>query len=262
MLAVLSPAKKLTPTLRPGVPVTQPALQADIAALGEVTRALDVAQIRALMHLSESLGQLNFERFQAFGLPFDTLNAVHAIFTFAGDTYQGFDAASLDDAGVAFAQDHVAILSGLYGLLRPLDLMQPYRLEMGTRLATDRGASLYDWWGDRLADYANRLTESHADRTVLICASNEYSRALRVKQLAGPVITPVFKEESGGALKTISFFAKRARGMLARYLVDARLAQAEGLKNFNGGGYRFDPALSTDTEWVYRRPKPPPKSKR
>jgi cytoplasmic iron level regulating protein YaaA (DUF328/UPF0246 family) len=259
MLAVLSPAKKLTPTLRADTPVTQPALQTDIAELAEVTRALDVPQIRALMHLSEALGALNYERFQAFQLPFDTLNAVHALFTFAGDTYLGFDAASLDDAGVAFAQAHVAILSGLYGLLRPLDLMQPYRLEMGTRLQTARGKSLYDWWGDRIVDYANTLTEQHADRTVLVCASSEYSRALRTAKLAGPVITPVFKEESGDTLKVISFFAKQARGMLARYMVDQRLTQPAGLKAFDRGGYRFDPALSTETEWVFRRPKPPPK---
>lgn len=259
MLAVLSPAKKLTPTLRPGTPATQPALQHDIEQLQKVTRRLPVKKIRDLMHLSADLGALNHARFQALELPLTPENAVHALFTFAGDTYLGFDAATLDDAGIAFAQGHVAILSGLYGLLRPLDLMQPYRLEMGTRLKTRRGESLYDFWGNRLAKLADTLTEGHADRTVIVCASTEYSRALRTERLAGPVLTPVFKEESGGELKVISFFAKQARGMLARFLVDARLESPEGLKAFDRGGYRYDPALSTDTEWVYRRPQPPPK---
>lgn len=261
MLAVLSPAKKLTPTLRPALGHTQPALQADIGELMAVTRQLDAGQIRELMHLSESLGQLNYERFQVMGLPFDADNAVQALFSFAGDTYVGFDAATLDDDGVAFAQQHVAILSGLYGLLRPLDLMQPYRLEMGTKLATPRGKSLYAFWGDRLADYANHLTAEHADRTVVVCASTEYSKALRTRKLAGPVITPVFKEEHNGKLSVISFYAKQARGMLARYMVDQRLTTPEGLKDFDRGGYRFDPKLSTDTEWVFWRPKPPPKGK-
>lgn len=260
MLAVLSPAKKLTPTLRPATPTTHPALQHDIAQLQKVTRRLRVKKIRELMHLSEALGTLNHARFQALDLELTPDNAVHALFTFAGDTYLGFDATSLDDAGVEFAQAHVAILSGLYGLLKPLDLMQPYRLEMGTRLKTRRGKSLYDFWGNRLAKYANTLTEGHADRTVVVCASTEYSRALKTDRLAGPVITPVFKEESDGQLKVISFYAKQARGMLARYMVDMRLEAPEGLKGFDRGGYRFDPALSSDTEWVYRRPKPPPKS--
>ena len=260
MLAVLSPAKKLTPTLRPGAPATQPALLHDLEQLIKVTRRLRPSKIRELMHLSEELGALNHERFQTMALPLTPENAFHAAFTFAGDTYIGFDAASLSDEGVAFAQDHVAILSGLYGLLRPLDLMQPYRLEMGTSLKTRRGATLYDFWGTRLAKLANSLTADHADRTVVICASNEYSRALKVQRLAGPVITPVFKEESDGALKVISFFAKQARGMFARYMVDARLESPAGLKGFGRGGYRFDAALSTDDEWVFRRPKPAPKN--
>ncbi|MCA9545045.1 MAG: peroxide stress protein YaaA [Myxococcales bacterium] len=261
MLAVLSPAKKLTPTLRAGLGHTQPALQDDIAALMKVTRRLTVAQIRELMDLSESLGQLNFERFQAMGLPFDADNAVHALFSFAGDTYVGLQADTLTDEDVAFAQDHVAILSGLYGLLRPLDLMQPYRLEMGTGLATRRGKTLYAFWGARLAAYANQLTAGHSDRTVVVCASSEYSKALRTHKLAGPVITPVFKEEHNGKLSVISFYAKQARGMLARYLVDERLTTPEGLKAFDRGGYRFDPELSSADEWVFWRPKPTPKGK-
>lgn len=260
MLAVLSPAKKLTPTLRPETPATQPALQHDLEQLLKVTRRLRPKKIRELMHLSENLGALNYERFQTMSLPLTEENAHHAIFTFAGDTYLGFDAATLDAEGAAFAQAHVAILSGLYGLLRPLDLMQPYRLEMGTRLSTRRGANLYDFWGDRLAKYANALTREHADRTVVVCASNEYSKALKLPRLAGPVITPVFKEESGGDLKVISFYAKQARGMFARYMVDERLTTPAGLKGFDRGGYRYDDALSTADEWVFRRPKPAPKN--
>ena len=260
MLAVLSPAKKLTPTLRPGARATQPALQHDLEQLLKVTRALRPKAFRALMHLSENLGALNHERFQTMALPMTPENAYHSAFTFAGDTYIGFDAATLADDGLEFAQAHVAILSGLYGLLRPLDLMQPYRLEMGTRLKTRRGETLYDFWGARLAKYANALTVDHADRTVVICASNEYSKALQVDRLAGPVITPVFKEESDGQLKVISFYAKQARGMFARYMVDARLETPAGLKGFDRAGYRYDDALSTANEWVFRRAKPAPKN--
>ncbi|MGK0360450.1 MAG: cytoplasmic iron level regulating protein YaaA (DUF328/UPF0246 family) [Bradymonadia bacterium] len=260
MLAVLSPAKKLTPTLRPDTPTTALALSNDIAQLLKVTRRLRPAQIRELMDLSENLGALNFERFQTMALPITPATGYHAIFTFAGDTYVGFDAATLADDAVAFTQAHVAILSGFYGLLRPLDLMQPYRLEMGTRLKTRRGANLYSFWGTRLTKLANELTADHADRTVVICASTEYSKALKVDRLAGPVLTPVFQEESDGELKTISFYAKQARGMFARYMVDMQLETPAGLKDFDRGGYRYDDALSTDDEWVFRRLKPMPKN--
>ncbi len=258
MLAILSPAKKLTPTLDPQLPHTVPALHDDILKLLKVTRGLSAKKLQDLMHISEALGQLNFERFQVFETPFTRENSTHAALTFAGDTYVGFDASTLTADDFNFAQAHVAILSGLYGVLRPLDLMQPYRLEMGTALKSPRRANLYKFWQPKLAAHLNTLTEGHADRTVINCASNEYSKAVVLDALAGPVITPHFKEAKDGKLKSISFYAKRARGMMARFVVDKRAQSPEALKAFNFGGYVFDPAQSTATDWLFTRPQPIP----
>lgn len=260
MLAMLSPAKKLTPTLAADLPHTLPALQEELGQLLEIARTKSAAQLRSLMHISEALGQLNFERFQHFEVPFTRENATHAALTFAGDTYVGLDAGTFEARDFTFAQDHVAILSGLYGVLRPLDLMQPYRLEMGTALKVGRHANLYGFWQPKLAPLINQLTEGHADRTVINCASKEYSKAVVFSALAGPVITPHFKEAKDGKLKSISFYAKRARGMMARYLVDSRAESPEALKDFDYGGYVFDAAQSTDSDWLFTRPQPIPKS--
>lgn len=261
MLVLLSPAKKLTPTLHPDLPHTQPALPEAIAGLAKITRTLSASDIGGLMHLSEKLAQLNFERFQLFEQPFTRENSVHAALTFAGDTYVGLDAASLNAADFAFAQTHVAILSGFYGVLRPLDLMQAYRLEMGTKLANPRGANLYAWWQPKLAALLNTWLADHTDQTVINCASNEYNRAVHMPSLSGPVITPHFKEAKDGKLRVISFYAKRARGMMARYLVDTRAETPEVLKGFDYGGYTFDAGQSTATDWLFTRPQPIPKGR-
>ena len=256
MIVLLSPAKKLhessvvaqiTPTISPLMDQTE--------LLMETTRRLSINDIKRLMSLSDKLAMLNHERFQSFKLPFDAQNATPAIGTFAGDTYIGFDAATLSADDLAFAQEHVGILSGLYGLLRPLDLMQPYRLEMKTRLPTERGKSLYDFWGDRVAKTIEQRLGAHPNPMVINLASAEYFRVVRAKTLAATVITPTFKEvKPDGSMKTVSFVAKRARGMMARYLVDHRLTEAAGLKAFDRVHYQFSAALSTETNWVFTRP--------
>ncbi|MEC9073348.1 MAG: peroxide stress protein YaaA [Myxococcota bacterium] len=254
MLALLSPAKKLNDAPpRPDLELTQPALGGDIDELMKTTRKLKAPDLMKLMKISQNLADLNRDRFQSFETPFTVSNSTPAALTFAGDTYQGFDAATLEADDLRFAQDHVGILSGLYGLLRPLDLMQPYRLEMGTRLKNPRGQDLYAFWGSRITSEVNRLTEGHADRTVVNLASNEYFKAVKPKELEGGLITPVFKDLRDGKAKVISFLAKRARGAMARHIVQSRLQSPEGIKDFNDGGYAYRADLSTADQWVFIR---------
>ena len=203
------------------------------------------------MSLSDDLARLNRERFQAFEA--GSTDGVQAAFAFAGDVYEGLKARDLDAAGLAFAQDHVRILSGLYGLLRPLDRIQPYRLEMGTRLKTRRGASLYDFWGDRISKCLNADAEGHTDATLVNLASQEYFGVVDAKALKLPVVTPQFRESRDGESRIISFFAKKARGGMARFAIDERIERAEDLKAFDRNGYRFDKAASSDTEWIFIR---------
>lgn len=206
-----------------------------------------------LMGISENLADLNYQRFQHFSRPFDRSNAKPAIFAFRGDTYVGLDADTMKDADIDWAEDHFRMLSGLYGLLKPRDLMQPYRLEMGTRLENPRGKDLYAFWGDKIAKEINKLTEGHKDRSLINLASNEYFKSVKTKLLDGPVITPVFKEVKGGAAKVVGFSAKRARGMMARYMIDNRLENPQDLKKFNVDGYCYQDDLSNETEWVFTR---------
>jgi len=172
---------------------------------------------------------------------------------FNGDTYTGLEASSLSDASLEWAQNHLAILSGLYGILRPLDLIQPYRLEMGTRLKTGRGKSLYEFWGDRITDQIRAQLEKHEDATLVNLASNEYFKSVRTNALPGKVITPAFKEVRDGKPKMISFMAKRARGMMARYIIDNRIETPEALKEFDMGGYTYRSDLSDDATWTFTR---------
>lgn len=249
MLIALSPAKNLNFEPADGrLKATEARFPDETAKLVDVLKTKTPSKLAALMSLSENLSTLNAERFKAFG----TQSEKQAILAFNGDVYRGFDAASLDARGLAAAQERVRILSGLYGVLRPLDLIEPYRLEMGTALKTRRGETLYDFWGDRIA----RLLDEELDGTPLInCASNEYFKAVR--GLKSPVITCQFKEEKDGKHRVLSFFAKAARGMMARFAVDQRVDEPEGLKDFNTAGYRFEPGLSTDRTWVFARPQPP-----
>lgn len=254
MLIVLSPAKRLNYSEPPlAVRSTRPGFDKDIAELAEVTRKLSRADLRRLMHISEPLADLNHQRFQAFE-PNGDEGALPAAFAFAGDVYEGLKARELDQASLAWAQDRLRILSGLYGLLRPLDAIQPYRLEMGTRLRTQRGATLYDFWGDRLAKRLNADAEGHADPTLVNLASQEYFGAVDARALKLPVVTPQFRELRDGVSRIISFHAKKARGLMARWAIDNRVERAEDLKGFDLDGYGFDRAASGDDEWIFIRP--------
>ncbi|MEH6476942.1 MAG: peroxide stress protein YaaA [Sneathiella sp.] len=254
MLALLSPAKKLDFD-RTDTPETYTnlELQADTAELLTTARKQTANDLQNLMKISDDLSELNFQRFQAMTFPFTQENAKQAGFAFNGDTYTGLDITTLNATDLAYAQDHVRILSGLYGLVRPLDLIQPYRLEMGTRMKNTRGANLYEFWGSKLADAINDQLESHANKTVINVASNEYFKAVKKKQLKHPVVTPVFKEVKGDVAKMIGFSAKRARGMMARYISQNRIDTPEGIKDFNSAGYSFQPSYSNETEYHFYR---------
>jgi cytoplasmic iron level regulating protein YaaA (DUF328/UPF0246 family) len=256
MLAVLSPAKALDFSPVP-VPVqaTEPALIDDAQVLMRTTRALTQKRIRELMSLSADLAKLNHERYRSFELPFNASNALPAGLAFNGDVYRGLDARSLGADELEWAQQRLAILSGLFGLLRPLDLIQPYRLEMGTRLKTRRGANLYAFWGDRIAAQLQQCLADHDDPTLVNLASNEYFKAARAKSLKTPVVECVFEDwkQHPDEGKVIGFLAKYARGLIARYMITQRLDRVDGLKDFKVDRYEFQAARSTDERWVFSR---------
>ncbi|WP_426035545.1 peroxide stress protein YaaA [Brevundimonas sp. DC300-4] len=253
MLIVLSPAKRLDFT-EPShdVAATYRRFVDDTSTLSKTARNQTQADLRRLMGISTDLAKLNQARFKAFE-PDALDTGIQAAFAFAGDVYQGLEARTLDNAGLAFAQDHLRILSGLYGLLRPLDRIQPYRLEMGTRLKTRRGSSLYDFWGDRISKQLNADAEGQSDPTLVNLASQEYFGAVDAKALKLPVVTPHFREEKDGESRIISFFAKKARGTMARFAIDERIEAAGDLKAFDRDGYRFQKAASTETDWIFTR---------
>jgi cytoplasmic iron level regulating protein YaaA (DUF328/UPF0246 family) len=260
MLIVLSPAKKLDfAPATAAAPLTAPELAADIAELARTTRKLKRTDLKRLMSISDALADLNYQRFQAFDP--ESEDGVQAMLAFNGDVYDGLAARTLDKKALAWAQDHVRILSGLYGLLRPLDAIQPYRLEMGARLKTRRGASLYDFWRKRLPEALNQAAEGQADPTLVNLASQEYFGSVRTEALSIPHLTCHFKEvKPGEAPKALMLYAKTARGLMARYAIDHRIDSAEGLKDFNTAGYGFNAALSSATDWVFTRLQPPPKN--
>jgi uncharacterized protein len=252
MLTVISPAKKLdlAPLHLPaGMAQTQPAFAADASALARVARRLSVADLQGLMGISDALARLNKDRFAAFDRMPEAVKP--AALMFAGDTYAGLEAATMGADALRHAQGHLRILSGLYGLLRPLDAIQPYRLEMGSRLATLRGVNLYDWWGNRIARALNAAGKDAGTDVVLNCASVEYFGAVDRKALRLRVVTPVFLEDRVGGAKTISFLAKRARGAMARFVMDHRLTDPDDLRGFRAGGYAFDASQSADDRMVF-----------
>ncbi|GAB3324641.1 YaaA family protein [Haliea atlantica] len=258
MLTVLSPAKTLdfdhpAPTRRS----TQPRFLEQSAALVEDARELRPEDIRELMGVSEKIAELNFRRFHNWATPFDRDNAKQALFAFRGDVYTGLDADSLEAEEIAFAQQHLRILSGLYGLLRPLDLMQPYRLEMGLKFVNRGGRNLYAFWGDSLTRSLNSELGRSGSRVLVNLASNEYFRALQPGDLDAELVTPVFKDLKNGKYKVISFYAKKARGQMARYILRERLNEPAGLREFAVDGYRYNPELSTAREPVFTRDQPP-----
>ncbi|SEA52693.1 peroxide stress protein YaaA [Paraburkholderia sartisoli] len=256
MIIVLSPAKSLDYETPPHVKKhTIPDFVDDAAELIDGLRRLSPQQIATLMDISDPLARLNFQRYADWSEKFDTRNAKQAVLAFNGDVYEGFDAKSLSAADLDYAQKHVRVLSGLYGLLRPLDLLQPYRLEMGTRFENTRGKDLYAFWGERITQALNAQLKKNAGaaRILVNCASNEYFRSVKPKLLDAPVITPVFEDWKGGRYKIISFHAKRARGLMARYAVENRFDAPEALKGFDAEGYAFDADASNDSTYVFRR---------
>lgn len=254
MLALVSPAKKLDfTTLVSPIMHSQPDFLDRSQVLIKAARKLNRSDLSRLMKLSDKLTELNFQRFKAFALPFTTANAKQAVLAFSGDTYVGFDAASLSEDDLVYAQGHLRILSGLYGLLRPLDLVQPYRLEMGSRMKNPQGSDLYDFWANDLAEAIDRAVSDHKDPVVINLASNEYFKAARAKTMDARVITPIFKEVKDGEAKVLGMFAKRARGMMARFMVTKRIEESEKLKKFNIGGYAFQNHLSDAYNWVFTR---------
>lgn len=255
MIVLISPAKKLdfSPDKLP-VRSTKPQLLDDTRELMETARALSSSDLQEMMGLSKALGDLNHARFQSFAVDRDKpVESRAAAFAFRGDTYVGLQVDDFDADDLRFAQEHLRILSGLYGLLRPLDRIQPYRLEMGTRLTTPRGDNLYSFWGERIARAINQQSRRSSAKAIVNLASGEYFTAARANLLNKPIITPSFKELRGGKPKIISFSAKRARGMMARHIIRNRLADPKDMRDFAEDGYRFNAKLSGDKEWVFLR---------
>jgi len=260
MITLLSPAKKLnfdpvTTQLEASLPV----LRSDTLELAKVAKQQSADDLKKLMHISDKLAELNAERFKAFNLEGKSNSAKPAGLTFDGDVYWGLEAKSMSDADLSYSQDHLRILSGLYGVLRPLDSMQAYRLEMGTKLATKRGKSLYDFWGTTIADTLNADMENHADQTIVNLASNEYFKAVDKKTMTHPVITAKFLNVKDGKARALMYYAKYGRGLMARWIMQNRVDRAEGLKDFNLDGYKLDIKASSANELVFSRKQPAPK---
>ncbi|KAA1171179.1 peroxide stress protein YaaA [Marinobacter salinexigens] len=253
MLMVISPAKTLdyeSPLATERF--TQPDFLDDACELIDQLKELEPHQISNLMSISDKLGQLNADRFQHWHTPFAPGNARQAILAFKGDVYTGLNAGTFSEDDFDFAQNHLRMLSGLYGLLRPLDLMQPYRLEMGTKFQNSRGKDLYAFWGSIITDEINRLLA--ADDGVLVnLASNEYFKSVKKKDLDGRLVTPQFKDFKNGQYKMISFYAKKARGLMCRYAIENRITQADDLKGFNLEGYYFSEEQSDTNNWIFLR---------
>lgn len=257
MLTILSPSKTQdfsnNGNNHDSLPPSEPALLSESHKLVKELRKKSVQGISDLMDVSEKIATLNYERYQNFSLPFTTDNARPALMAFKGDVYTDIEVDDYSEQELAFAQDHLRILSGLYGLLRPLDLMQAYRLEMKTALKNSRGSNLYTFWGDRITKELNQALQSQDTPVLVNLASNEYFRAINTDKLRGEVITPVFKEHKNDAYKVIAIYAKRARGKMANFIIRERIDQPERLKTFTDGGYEYSEALSSDSEWVFIR---------
>lgn len=254
MILVISPAKTLdyeTPanTQR----FSQPDFLDESAELIDQLKTLSPSDISSLMSISDKLGVLNSNRFIDWQKPFTPSNSKQAVLAFKGDVYEGISANSLSEDDLNWANDHLRILSGLYGLLRPLDLMQPYRLEMGTRFSNERGKNLYEFWGDKITSKLNQELANQKSPVLINLASNEYFKSVKPKLLNAQVITPVFKDWKNDKYKIISFYAKKARGMMSAYIIKNRLEAPTDIKQFDTAGYAFSPEQSTESEWVFLR---------
>ncbi|MCF5706472.1 peroxide stress protein YaaA [Pseudomonas syringae] len=254
MLMVISPAKTLDYETPPATErYTQPQYLDHSKELIGQLRELTPAQIAELMHLSDKLAGLNAARFGSWTPAFTPENAKQALFAFKGDVYTGLQADTLTEDQLSYAQDHLRMLSGLYGLLRPLDLMQPYRLEMGTRLANARGKDLYAFWGTRISEWLNQTLADQGDDLLLNLASTEYFSAVKRSALNARIIDIEFKDWKNGQYKIISFYAKKARGMMSRFVIEERIDSPEALRAFDVQGYRYDTELSFPSKLVFLR---------
>ena len=254
MLIVVSPAKKLDyDTPAKTKTSTMPDFLEHSQILIDRLREFSAMDIAELMHLSMKLAELNFDRYEDWSLPLSTENAKQAMFAFKGDVYTGLDAESFSSADIKFAQKHFRMLSGLYGLLRPLDLMFPYRLEMGTKLDNERGKNLYEFWGNIITGAINKQLKSSKSEHLINLASNEYFKSVKTKNINADIITPAFKEYKNGEYKMIGIYAKKARGMLSRYIIQNQLTDVQDIKNFAEDGYKFNSKASSGNNWVFTR---------
>ena len=249
MLVVISPAKKLNSSLSIDSVPTKPIFSKNATELALVAKRLTLKELKNLMGLSDNLAELNSARFASFGKQ----RSLPAAFTFAGDTYKGLNVNSLSKSDIEWAQSHLRIISGLYGLLRPLDNIEPYRLEMGSKLKTEQGNNLYEYWNKKIALAINELSDETNSKVLVNCASQEYFQAVDMASLKPKVITPVFMENKNGENKIISFYAKKARGLMARYIIENKVRKIEDLKEFNFENYKYRKELSTETNLIFLR---------
>tara|TARA_B100001996_G_scaffold184015_1_gene140691 strand:+ start:4675 stop:5448 length:774 start_codon:yes stop_codon:yes gene_type:complete len=254
MITVISPAKKLSDECHAyEADHSQPAYLGKSTELVDQLKSYEPPHLQSLMGISEKLSVLNWERYQSWKPSFGSDNSRQAIFTFKGDTYTGLDADTLSNEDLSFSQNHTRILSGLYGVLKPLDLIMPYRLEMGTKIENKSGKDLYDFWGDMLVDGLEKDLSDHDSKYVVNCASVEYFKSIDKDSLKGKVITPVFKEIKNGKARIVSFFAKKARGMMARYIIQNRINDPKDIRQFDLGGYNYNDGLSNAVEPTFTR---------
>jgi len=253
MLMVISPAKSLDYEGRDYPKFTVPAVLDQSKTLVTQLSGYDAPELSKLMKISDKLAALNQQRYQDFATPFTPENAKQALLVFNGDVYRGIDSENYDDDDLDFAQNHLRILSGLYGMLRPLDLMQPYRLEMGTKLATEKGKNLYDFWGSQLSELINAELKNTPEPCLVNLASNEYFKSVDLKTLKARVLNIAFKENKSGTYKIVAIHAKRARGMMVDFVIRNRIEAPELMKGFDRDGYSFNAELSSENEWVFCR---------
>ncbi|MDJ0806727.1 MAG: peroxide stress protein YaaA [Gammaproteobacteria bacterium] len=254
MLIVISPAKTLDYATPPVTKThTKPAFLKQSQELIDNLRNYSALDLAELMTLSMKLAELNFERYHDWRTPFNTKNAKQAVLAMKGDVYTGLDAETFSAEDLNYAQDHLRILSGLYGIMRPLDLMQPYRLEMGTKLPNARGKDLYAFWGETITDALNKALKRQGDDVLVNLASNEYFKSVKPRRVKGRIITPQFKEQKPGGYKMIGVFAKKARGLMSRYIIQNRLSDPEEVKAFDLEGYAYNDTLSQQDQWVFTR---------
>jgi len=257
MLITLSPSKgqdfeQPAPIKKHSKPVNLK----DSELLVKELKKIKAGELQSLMSISENIAKLNVDRYKTFQTPFTAKNAKQAIFAFKGDVYSGIDIGSYDEKDFEYAQDHLRILSGLYGCLRPLDLIQPYRLEMKTQLNNPRGENLYRFWGEEITERLNKELKKQREPVLVNLASNEYFKSVKAKRLNGRLLNINFKETKNGKTRVVAIFAKRARGMMTDFIIRNRIENPQGLKNFRQGGYRFSKALSDDKQWTFERPQP------